>query len=48
MTVDVSLREMHDFSNSMVYEGHSKRLRFVEAKYPVRSFYLMNRQELEK
>ena len=47
MTVDVSLREMHDFSNSMVYEGHSKRLK-LEAKYPVRSFYLMNRQELEK
>ena len=48
MTVDVSLREMHDFCNSVVYEGHSERLRFVEEEYPVRSFYLMNRQELEK
>ena len=32
----------------MVFERHSRKLKFIEAKYPTRSFYLMNKQELEE
>ena len=48
MSVDDTLCEMQKFCNLMVCEGHSRRLKFIEAKYPTRSFYLINRQELEK
>lgn len=40
--------EMQRFCNSMVCEGHSQELRFVEAKYPTRSFYIMKRKEFEE
>ena len=40
--------EMQKFCNSMPCEGHRTRLRFIEAKHPTRSFYLMKREELEK
>ena len=48
MSVDDTLCEMQKFCNSMVCESHSRKLKFIEAKYPTRSFYLMNRQELEE
>lgn len=38
--------EMQKFCNSMPCEGYSTRLRFIEAKHPTRSFYLMKREEL--
>ena len=31
----------------MVYEGHKNKLKFIEAKFPTRSFYLFKRDELE-
>ena len=46
MSVDDTLCEIQKFCNLMVCEGHSRRLKFIEAKYPTRSFYLINRQEL--
>ena len=36
------------FCNSMVCEGHSGEHRFVEARCPTRSFYIMKREELEE
>ena len=32
----------------MVCEGHSNEFRFVEARCPNRSFYIMKREELEE
>ena len=46
MSVDDTLCEIQKFCNLMVCEGHSRRLKFIEAKYPTRSFYLIDRQEL--
>ena len=31
----------------MVCEGHKNKLKFIEAKFPTRSFYLFKRDELE-
>ena len=39
---------MRKFCNSMVCEGHLNKLRFVEARWPSRSFYIMKREELEE
>ena len=39
--------EMQKFCNSMPCQGYSTRLRFIEAKHPTRSFYLMKREELQ-
>ena len=36
------------FCNSMVCEGHNENLKFIQAKYPVRAFYLFKREELEE
>ena len=38
--------ELSKFCNSMFCEGHANKLRFIEAKFPTRSFYLMKREEL--
>ena len=40
--------KMRKFSNSMVCEVHSEELKFVEARCPPRSFYIMKREELEE
>ena len=48
MSVNDTLSEMHKFCNLMVCEGNSRKSKLIEAKYPSRSFYLMNRQELEE
>ena len=32
----------------MVCEGHFNKLRFVEARWPNRSFYIMKREKLEE
>ena len=36
------------FCKSMVCEGHTEKLKFVQAKYPTRSFYLFKREKLEE
>ena len=35
------------FYNSMVCEGHKTKLKFIQGKFPTRSFYLFKRDELE-
>ena len=40
--------ETLNFCNSMVCELRKQKLRFIEAKFPTRSFYMMNRQEFEE
>ena len=32
----------------MVCEGHNKKLKFIQGKYPVRAFYLFKKEELEE
>lgn len=39
--------KMQNFCNSMVYEGHSEELKFVEVRSPPRYFYIMKRGELQ-
>ena len=36
------------FCNSMVCEGHNKKPKFIQSKYPVKAFYLFKREELEE
>ena len=36
------------FCNSTVCEGHNENLKSIQAKYPVRAFYLFKREELEE
>ena len=40
--------ELSKFCNSMFCEGHANKLRFIEAKFPTRSFYLMKREDFEE